>query len=75
MATTINEQRQFAEEIQDLSLLDTAIDFIKTNIDIDRVYSEDTIREWCAAGAPEDTFDEKALRGWALENGFQEVEE
>lgn len=72
MASYTNE-RQFALSVFG-SLLDDAIGWIHSNMEIDEVFDVHQIHSFVQnTAAPADIFDEDELDEWALENGYEKT--
>ena len=73
---TGKQNRDFKESIFDgVSWLDHAIEWIKNNMNINDVFSDQQIKSHVEDGDPGDFFSQSALQQWAEENGFVKEEE
>lgn len=76
MSTSSQQDRNFINDVIPGDLLESAIEWVKSNLDIDIVYDRKAIIEWVAEmDDPSEVFTEQRLRAWALENGFAEAED
>lgn len=68
---TGKQNRDFKDSIFDgVSWLDYAIEWIKNNMNINDVFSDQQIKSHVEDGDPGDFFSQSALQQWAEENGF-----
>lgn len=79
-----HEREDFIETVIPSDLLDTAIEWLKTNMSPDQVFEDEALIKWAhdndmrtleeTAGrfSPEDVFEQHVLRDWAEQNGYVE---
>lgn len=67
---TGNENKKFTESVFGEYPLDSAIDWIKDNMEPDDVFEDDELIVWANNKRPEVIFSNTTLEEWALENGF-----
>lgn len=78
MSTSSKQDKDFKDSIEhevtvsiNSSILETSIDWIKENMDIGSVFTDDEIRDYCRdSSEPEDVFSESSLDKWAEANGY-----
>ncbi len=67
----INKDQAFINDVMPSDLLDTVVEWIKTNMTPGDVFEEDEIIDWCRANtAPDDVFSDRELSRWAENNGY-----
>lgn len=66
------ENRAFAEDLFGSDLLDSVVDWVRTNLDIIDVFESDEIKEYIADNySIEDIFTKAELDEWAEDNGYK----
>ena len=71
---SITDSQKFAESVFG-DILDGAVDWISSNMDVDDIFEEQDIKTWVEDNClPDDIFIGDVLKNWATENGFVEKE-
>lgn len=70
MGTSAHQDQQFKEAVISNSLLEEAIDWIKSNMQMDEIFDEKEILAYAANFDPEEVFKESTLAWWAESNGY-----
>lgn len=69
----VYQNREFADSVVvHSSILNDAINWIASNLDIDDVFEEDDVMRYVKGSqlGPEELFEEEVLAKWAEQNGF-----
>ena len=61
MATSSSQDRNFLNDVIGVGLLETAIDWIKDNLNPEEVFDDDVLEKWA--------------EDWALDNNYEKVKE
>lgn len=70
MSTTSTQDTNFLNSVIGNGLLESAIDWIKDNIDPQEVFGEKELLSWASNYSPEEVFSESTLETWAESNGY-----
>ena len=70
MATTQKQDQDFLNNVVGTSLLEDAIDWIKSNMSIEEVFSDKELIASAANFDPEEIFSRGVLETWAEDNGY-----
>jgi len=82
--STRQQRDDFTDTLIASDLLDTAIEWIKTNMNPEDVFDDEALTTWARENdmrtreetastySPEDVFDQHELRNWAESNGYAE---
>lgn len=74
MATLVRQDNDFLNSVIGTGLLESAIDWIKSNMSMTEVYSEKEFMDEAKNYDPEDVCTQSSLESWAESNGYKKEE-